>query len=59
MAYVTWVLRHCGHNGFPVVRGSPGDSSDEEEEEEAEGESGSGGSSGTASSEGRELALLS
>ena len=29
MAYVTWVLRHCGHNGFPVVRGAPGDSEDD------------------------------
>ncbi len=29
MAYVTWVLRHCNHNGFPVVRGSPGDSEDD------------------------------
>ncbi len=29
MAYVTWVLRHCNHNGFPVVRGAPGDSEDD------------------------------
>ena len=29
VAYVTWVLRHCNHNGFPVVRGAPGDSEDD------------------------------
>ena len=32
MAYVTWVLRHCNHNGFPVVRGAPGDSDDDNSE---------------------------
>lgn len=32
MAYVTWVLRHCNHNGFPVVRGAPGDSEDDNSE---------------------------
>lgn len=29
---MTWVLRHCNHNGFPVVRGSPGDSEDDNSE---------------------------
>ena len=32
VAYVTWVLRHCNHNGFPVVRGAPGDSDDDNSE---------------------------
>ena len=29
---MTWVLRHCKHNGFPVVRGAPGDSDDDTSE---------------------------
>ena len=43
MAYVTWVLRHCNHNGFPVVRGAPGDSDADNSEhlslDEKEGQS--------------------
>lgn len=29
VAYVVRVLRRCRHNGFPVVRGEPGDSDDD------------------------------
>ncbi len=29
VAYVVRVLRRCRHNGFPVVRGAPGDSDDD------------------------------
>jgi hypothetical protein len=31
VAYVVWVLRHCSHNGFPVVRGTAGCPDDDAE----------------------------
>lgn len=51
MAYVVWVLRHCTHNGFPVVRGIPG-SADDDDGGTAEFAHGSGSGSGAASRNG-------
>lgn len=54
MAYVVRVLRHCSHNGFPVVRGWPGDSEDDTEDDTEAPRAGvaEGGARGTASREG-------
>lgn len=54
VAYVVRVLRHCSHNGFPVVRGWPGDSEDDMEDESQVPGAGvaEGGDRGTASREG-------
>ena len=55
VAYVVRVLRHCSHNGFPVVRGWPGDSEEDDMEDDTDvprREAGEGGARGTASREG-------
>ncbi|BDA43411.1 H(+)/Cl(-) exchange transporter 7 [Coccomyxa sp. Obi] len=54
VAYVVRVLRHCSHNGFPVVRGWPGDSEDDVEDDTEVPLAGvaEGAARGTASREG-------
>jgi hypothetical protein len=51
VGYVVRVLRRCSHNGFPVVRGSPGDLSEDDEMEDSDSP-GPDASRGSASREG-------
>ncbi len=52
VGYVVRVLRHCSHNGFPVVRGMPGDCDDDEMEDESDSGPGPDATRGSASREG-------
>ncbi|EIE22417.1 hypothetical protein COCSUDRAFT_16693 [Coccomyxa subellipsoidea C-169] len=52
VGYVVRVLRHCSHNGFPVVRSMPGDCDDNEMEDESDSGPGPDATRGSASREG-------